>query len=285
MTTEFKQTSKTKDQLIVGESAITGQWLMVIRKIFSRRWWKTTVLVLLAMVVMARLGIWQLDRLEHRQAFNTRVQTQLDQPTLVLEGSAFDEDLENMEYRQVVVQGVYDHDAEVALRNQVWNSQAGVHLLTPLQIKGSDRVVLVNRGWIPYEDFTSGEWSKYAEPGLIEVSGMIRASESKPDFGSRNDPIPMPGEAPLKAWHLTNVDGINRQVPYDLLPVYIQQSPDTNWVKMPYRSEPDLELTEGSHFGYAIQWFTFAGILGIGYLFFIRREELASSTDQGRKDR
>jgi surfeit locus 1 family protein len=283
MTAEIKQTSNSTDQILTGESTVPAQWLMVIRKVISRRWWKTTLLVLLAMMVMGRLGIWQLDRLEQRKAFNTRVQIQLDQPTLVLEGAALDEDLENMEYRQVTAQGEYDHTYEIALRNQVWNNQAGIHLLTPLKIKDSDSAILVNRGWIPYEDFISGEWSEYAEPGFVEVNGMIRASESKPDFGGRNDPVPMPGEAPLKAWHLTNVEGISRQVPYDLLPVYIQQSPDPNWTRMPYRGEPDLELTEGSHFGYAIQWFTFAGVLGIGYIFYIRREELAKTTDQGRE--
>ena len=271
--------------MIKTESLFPGQWSLVLKSVISRRWWKTTILVLLAMAVMVRLGVWQLDRLELRRAFNTRVQTQLDQPILILDGAALGDDLENMEYRQVVVQGVYDHDAEVVLRNQVWNNQAGVQLLTPLQIMGIDRAVLVNRGWIPYEDFTSREWSKYAEPGLVEVSGMIRVSENKPDFGRRTDPIPMPGEAPLKAWHLANVYGISKQIPYELLPIYIQQSPSSDWVGMPYRSEPDLELTEGSHFGYAIQWFSFAGVLGIGYLFYIRREETETSKSEQAKEK
>jgi len=270
--------------MIKTESLLTAQWALVLGRVISRRWWKTTILVLIAMAVMARLGIWQLDRLEVRRAFNTRVQTQLDQPILGLEGAALDVDLENMEYRQVVVQGVYDHKAEVALRNQVWNNQAGVQLLTPLLINGGDRAVLVNRGWIPYEEFTSGEWSEYAEPGMVEVSGMIRASENKPDFGNRTDPIPASGETPLEAWHLANVGAISKQVPHELLPIYIQQSPDPEWVDMPYRSLPDLELTEGSHFGYAIQWFSFAGVLGIGYLFYIRREETATDKPQLGKD-
>jgi surfeit locus 1 family protein len=272
MTTEVSQSPQKGTSLIDVEPSYIGQFGMVIRQTISRRWWKTTILVLLAMAVMARLGIWQLDRLEQRRAFNARVQAQLDQPTLILEGAALDQDLENMEYRQVIVQGVYDQASEVALRNQVWENQGGVHLLTPLKIANSDRAVLVNRGWIPYEDFISGDWSKYTETGEVQVAGVIRASESKPDFGGRTDPIPAPGESPLKAWHLANVVGISQQVPYELLPVYIQQSPDQSWTGMPYRTQPDLELTEGSHFGYAIQWFTFAGILGVGYLFFIRRE-------------
>ena len=38
--------------------------------------------------------------------------------------------------------------------------------------------------------------------------------------------------------------------------------------------QPDIELTEGSHFGYALQWFTFASILFIGYPFYLRKQEI-----------
>jgi surfeit locus 1 family protein len=72
---------------------------------------------------------------------------------------------------------------------------------------------------------------------------------------------------------MINVPGIASQVPYPLLPVYVQQAPDPAWVSLPHRSLPKLELTEGSHLGYAIQWFIFAAILGIGYPIYVRREE------------
>jgi len=34
-----------------------------------------------------------------------------------------------------------------------------------------------------------------------------------------------------------------------------------------------VELTEGSHFGYALQWFSFAAILFVGYPFYLRKQE------------
>lgn len=251
--------------------------MMIVRQIFSRKWLLTTVLVVIAVGVMIRLGFWQLDRLEKRRAFNARVMAQTSQPMLTLDGAALAADLENMEYRSVVVRGEYDHSQEVALRNQVKDSQWGVHLITPLRIEGSDRAVLVDRGWIPAEDFTAGNWEEYAEPGVVEVSGMIRASQTRPDIGRRQDVIPADGEPPLTAWHMVNVPGIDRQVTYDLLPVYIQQAPDPAWTGLPARTLPTLELSEGSHMGYAIQWFLFAGILGIGYPFYIRRQNQLSA--------
>ena len=40
------------------------------RALISRQWWWVTLVVLALMALFARLGIWQLDRLEQRQAAN-----------------------------------------------------------------------------------------------------------------------------------------------------------------------------------------------------------------------
>jgi surfeit locus 1 family protein len=228
------------------------------------------LLVIAAMAVMARLGIWQLDRLEQRKAFNASVLAQVNQPSILLRGATLNTDLSGMEYRPVIVEGVYDHSQEVALRNQAWNDQIGVHLLTPLKIAGSDQAVLVDRGWVPVQDFSNHDWSQYTEPGAVRVQGVIRLPSEAPDFGRRLDP---PGR--LEIWNFTNVARIDEQITYPLLSIYIQQAPDASWNGLPYRTQPELDLTEGPHLGYAFQWFTFAIILGLGYPFFIRKQENA----------
>jgi surfeit locus 1 family protein len=245
---------------------------MILKTLFRRRWWKTTLLVIVGVGILIRLGIWQLDRLEQRRDFNARVEAQLERTPITLNGQINFEDLQKMEYRSVMVTGEYDHANQVALRNQVWNNSLGVHLLTPLKIHGTEHVILVNRGWIPMEDFSTGVWSEFDEPGMVEVSGMIRKSQSKAEIGRISDPIPAANEPRLTAWNLANLESIERQLPYQILPVYIQQAPDPSWSNMPYRSLPELDLTEGSHLGYAIQWFTFAVILGVGYPMFLFRE-------------
>jgi surfeit locus 1 family protein len=251
----------------------------MVKKMIRWQWIVTTLLVLAGVALMVRLGIWQLDRLHQRRAFNSRVTAQIEQPTLDLSGDTVVEGLGSMEYRDVVVRGEYDHSQEVVLRNQIWNDQAGVHLLTPLLISGSDQAVLVDRGWIPLDAYQAGDWSEFAEPGIIEVRGVIRASQSEPEIGSREDPVPGL-EDWYPAWHFANVESIDKQISLSLLPVYIQQSPDPSWQTLPYRSEPELELTEGPHLGYAIQWFTFATILAVGYPFYVRKEIKVEGEDK-----
>lgn len=244
----------------------------MLKTLISRRWIFATLLVIAAVGVMARLGIWQLERLAERQAFNARVTAQIEQPPLELSGEALTADLIPMEYRSVVVTGVYDHAQEIALRNRAYENHLGIDLLTPLVIAGTNRAVLVNRGWIPSEESSPDNWKKFIEPGTVTVRGVIRRSQSRADFGSITDP---PGK--LQSWNLVNLPRIQEQVSHTLLPVYLQQSTDqpvatssaTARPPFPLRSKVEIEISEGSHLGYALQWFTFAMILALGYPAFV----------------
>ena len=247
--------------------------MKIIARMFSRHWLVATLLVIAAMGVLVRLGIWQLDRMHQRQAFNARASAQLAQPELLLDGKNVPQGLEGMEYRSVRVRGTYDFSQQIALRNQYWGNNWGVNLVTPLHILGSDQVVLVDRGWIPAADYESGDWSKYDEPGVVEVEGMLRASQDKAQLGSKRDPALQPGETGLKAWYFVNIPRIMQQVPYPLLAAYVQQGPTPGESAKLSRSLPELDLSEGPHLSYAIQWFSFALILAIGYPFYIRRQE------------
>jgi surfeit locus 1 family protein len=252
---------------------------MVLFRLFTRKWIISTILVILGIAVLMRLGIWQLDRLEQRREFNARVSEQLRRPPLDLSAAVVDEDLMNIEYRKVTVTGMYDFENQVVLRNQSWQDQYGVHLITPLHISGSNQVVIVDRGWIPATDMAPENWSKYNEPGEVNVIGTIRRSQVKPDFGRISDPIIDSGER-LTAWNLLNIEQMQTQMPYRLIPIYISLVPDNSHLGPPYKSELKLDLTEGPHLAYAIQWFTFATILGLIYYLYVRREEKIKSMDK-----
>jgi surfeit locus 1 family protein len=243
---------------------------------FSLRWILTTLLVIVGVGVLIRLGIWQLDRLEWRRAFNARVISQINAEPLDLNLNQPADALYDMEYRQVTVAGTYDFNQEVLLRNQTWDNQMGFHVLTPLKITGSDWYVLVDRGWIPYED--AGNLSTFQESGSVSIQGILRRAQEKPDFGGVPDPTLAPNQSRLDTWNVVNLPRITTQSGLKMLPVYIIARPAAAQTGLPYRSLPAVEISEGSHLSYAIQWFTFAAILGVGYPFFVRRQLKKSET-------
>ena len=251
---------------------------MILRKMFSRKWWFTTLLVLLGTAVCARLGIWQLDRLDGRRAFNEQVVTMRAMDTLDLNTEEFDS-IEEMEWRLVTVSGEYDFSNQIALRNRYNHDQYGYHLLTPLLYNTSTALstggtaVFVDRGWIPADGNSApDDWRKYDEVGVVTVTGQIRLGQGKPAFGGVADALPADGSG-LAVWNNADIEMIAPQMPYPILDVYIQPDVDFDDEVPPIPFQPTIELTEGSHFGYALQWFTFATILFAGYPFYLRKQE------------
>lgn len=245
------------------------------RAFFTPRWIITTLLVVAAVAVMVRLGFWQLDRLEERRAFNARVEAQIDAPPLDLNQGTGGADSYEMEYRAVQVTGTYDPANEILWRNQVYDNQPGYHLLTPLRIEGTGEMVLVDRGFIPTADGAPEQRAKYAQAGLVTVRGILRRSNLPRFFGAK-DPTLTPGQARLEIWNYPDLERIEQQLGAPLLPVYIQQAPEEGETgasaAAPVAGTDLPELSEGPHMGYALQWFAFAALLGIGYPFFVRKQ-------------
>lgn len=247
-------------------------------RILSRGWLATTLLALAGASVCVRLGIWQLDRLAQRQAFNSHVLEMRALPMLELPST---EDLQAQEYRRVRVRGTFDPELQVAIRNQAHDGQYGYRLLSPLRMDGQPEstdgaptAVLVDRGWIPAEGSEQPEaWRQYDEPGVVEVQGLIRRGQTSPVFGGIAQPTPIPGELGAAFWVYADVEGIGEQLPYSILPVYVQSDVAAMPGGLPIAGTPTLELTEGPHRGYAMQWFAFAGILVIGYPIYVRKRE------------
>lgn len=252
--------------------------MIILRRMFSMKWVVTTLLVFVGAAVCVRLGIWQLDRLEQRRAFNSQVETMRAAEPLNLNKST-PVNIASMEWRAVTVTGEYDFENQVAIRNQYNDGVYGFHLITPLLYNpstgsGQDGMaVLVNRGWIPADsDSAPQDWRAYDEPGQVTVTGQIRLGQGKPAFGGVADALPM-DETRLAVWNNLDVEKMSAQMPYPILDVFIQPNVEVGDVSPPIPYQPIIELTEGSHFGYALQWFTFAAILFFGYPFYLRRQD------------
>jgi surfeit locus 1 family protein len=211
---------------------------------------------------MLALGFWQLDRLRQRRAENAAIAARLDQPPLDLNTIAAGP---LPPYTPVEARGVYDFENEIVLRNRTHLDSPGVHVLTPLRLSGSELAVLVDRGWIPYTEAEPALRAAYqTSVGEVSVTGLAQPSQTRAAFFLPGDPTPAPGQARLDAWYWVNLDEIGRQVPYALLPFFVERAASDS-TALPV-SDTTVDLTDGPHLSYAIQWFAFALILVVGSL-------------------
>ena len=162
---------------------------------------------------------------------------------------------------------------------QRYNERLGQHVITPLQIAGSDQAVLVNRGWIPGSDDGLAAWPDFPVTGVVTVTGYIRPAETLPNRSRTPLPeivAPAASTAPQQEWFRVDVAGIAAQLPYPLLSFYIQQAPEADVPPasdaLPYRLPLEVDLSDGSHLGYAVQWFSFSLMLGVGYIYYIHKQ-------------
>ncbi|MFZ9708176.1 MAG: SURF1 family protein [Steroidobacteraceae bacterium] len=117
------------------------------RRVFAPAWgW--TILTLLLLVAFIGLGRWQWSRAEFKQALleefaagTAAVQTL---------GSVGTDQLAR--YARVEVSGHWDTERSFLLDNRTRDGRAGYEVLTPLQL-ADGRVLLVNRGWIPFDGY------------------------------------------------------------------------------------------------------------------------------------
>lgn len=237
----------------------------LLKALFSRRWWWVTLSVIVLMVILASLGFWQLDRLEERRASNRQLAAVLAQTPLDLTTEQLPESLEGVENRLAVAAGQFDLQHQVMLKVQNWQGRAGAHLITPLVFDDGQTAVLVDRGWIPEADNNPQDRGKYDISGPMTVRGTIAQSQTL-SRGSPEEPLPDQDQ-----WYRVDVAAIENQMPYDLLPIYLLQEPGDNSTP-PFRTSPDLDLSEGNHLSYAFQWFIFSSGLGIAYVVFINKQ-------------
>jgi cytochrome oxidase assembly protein ShyY1 len=218
-------------------------------------------LVIGVTVLFARLGAWQLSRLEQRRALEARVAGALAaDPVPVGEVGALGAD---DRFRRVTATGTYDAGREVLLYGRPLDGEPGHHLLTPLLLDDG-RAVIVDRGWVPFELDAAPVAQAAPPPGEVRVIGVALPPET--------DGAARPGAAELRR---IDLDLLADRLPYELLPFAVllqEQVPPQPGLP---RIRPFALSPAPPHLSYAIQWFAFAAIALVGYAALLRRESRA----------
>ncbi len=249
--------------------------------LFSRRWILPTLLVLLGMAGLVRLGFWQLDRLEQKRHYNAAVRAQLAAPPVDVHALG-DEWSADLAGRRAVVTGTFDYANQVGIKNRFYKDAPGVNLLTPFHITDSDLVLMVDRGWIPL-DTLPRDWPLFnEEEGEIQIMGLLRPSGSMSLEARGGRAVEIPAD---RMWYREDLEALTTVLELPLAPLFLERAldPDAGY-GFPRRQAHETELNEGNHLSYALQWYTFALILGIGYVILVRRRTLQPLQSVGPED-
>lgn len=232
-----------------------------IPRIWHGRRKYVSMFVIVAAIVLVRLGFWQLDRHQQRMARNAIIDARINAPAVPL-AQVLTRATNEQEYRHVTVVCAFQTNQQLLWRNRSYQGTTGYQVFTVCQ-PDSGAAILVNRGWIPYQDGL-GDWtSRYAPPstGLQTITGVWRLSQAP--SATADEVAPVNGWR--DRWFAITVPAIAAQMQRELVPGFIELQPDvtTDTTTYPIRTTIG-NLGAGSHFGYAIQWFSFAVIVVVG---------------------
>lgn len=233
-----------------------------------------TLVTAASFLLLLALGFWQLDRAEQKRALASIEASSSKLPPLVITAAPLAQLLslqpqQSAEYRTVIAKGVYLADKTVLIENRKYRGNNGFHVITPLNISGSDRYLLVNRGWIP----TAKHNSKLVVPtptGPLKVTGEARIPAPPPlRLFRAQDSSTM-----LQRWPYLALDDYESWSALKIYPfVILQDKGDPHGF---VRAWPAVRSNDAMHTGYAVQWFAFALIA----VFIWFKLSLASPTEE-----
>ena len=220
--------------------------------------WIPFIAMLAVVAIGVALGTWQLRRADEKRAIEARLTARQAQAPLLLTAAPVSAD--DIEYRRVAVRGAFDRDWPLYLDNRPSAGNAGFYLLMPFKIAGSERHVLVARGWIPVDLHNRNKLQPTDAPaGTVDIEGVaIRNPGRVLQLGKAA--ALQPG-AILQNLTVADFAAASK---FDMQPLVIEQSSDTHDGMVRTWPRPSVGIER--HLGYVFQWYALACA---AFLFFV----------------
>ncbi len=229
------------------------------------RFWIATLAAVLMAALTFSLGQWQLSRAAQKAAMQASLDQQKTRPALgnadVLDAA----DLAALKDRRVELKGHWQATQTVYLDNRPMNQRPGFWVITPLMLDGSDKVVLVQRGWIQRDFQDRSRLAPIETPtGSVSVEGRMAPAPGKLyEFaGAQSGPI----RQNLDITAFRNETGLPL-----LQALVIETGPASQGLLREWPA-PDAGLER--HYGYAFQWFGLCALvigLSVWFLWLLPR--------------
>lgn len=224
----------------------------------------SAALLLLPAGLCAALGVWQLQRAAEKRHLAAELAIRAEAPPVVVGDAPLD--AAAVRHRRVQATGRFDGDGQIHVENRHHAGRIGFHVITPLRLAGSERRVLVNRGWVaalpaavPEGEVTVHGVADVPSAPALALHGGVDAAR---DWGTRWPYLTLPLYA---AYDPRPLQGV----------VILQDPADPHGF---VRAWPRELPKDGMHLGYAVQWFAFAAIaLGL----FVRLSLTRGAPDAG----
>jgi surfeit locus 1 family protein len=219
-----------------------------------------TLALVVVLGVTLSAGRWQLDRAHGKRELQARIEAGAREapftPDLrAVAAPGFDPGA--LAWRPLQFTGRFDPARTVFLDNRLREGRAGYEVLGAFEPRGSDRLLMVNRGWVaagPSRD-------RLPEVALPEGEVTIAGTAVIP--GSRFVELRAGTDEPRR-WQNWSIERARERWGERVLPFALQQTGAATDGLVREWPRPDAGVDK--HLGYALQWFCFAATAVVVWL-------------------
>ncbi len=211
-----------------------------------------TLATLLMVALTFSLGQWQLRRAAQKQALQAAVDGQKMLPALDGQALAAMENIADAVHREAALAGRWQAAHTVYLDNRPMDGKSGFWVVTPLLLAGSDKAVLVQRGWVPRDFSDRARLAAVQTPeGVVTVSGRMAPPPSKL--------YEFDGAVQGRIRQNLDLAAFSAETGLQLLPVSLLQAGPASEGLLRNWAAPNTGVDK--HYGYAFQWFGLCALL------------------------
>jgi surfeit locus 1 family protein len=229
------------------------------RYYFSPKWLPTLATILL-FPILIKLGIWQLHRAEYKRELQAEYDNRSSATPLHLNQLRGDNTRFN--YFPIVVTGHFINDRSILLDNKMYQHHPGYQVLTPLLPTNGGPLLLINRGWVPFESTRQKLPVLSPVKGEVTVRGQIFVPPAKTfSLGPNRETISPTWPLRVEQINLTELAKLTGRPLHSFVVLLAPNQPygfGRDW--------SPVEMKAYVHQGYAFQWFALAATLLIAFI-------------------
>lgn len=234
--------------------------------------WFPAVLTLVLLIILARLGFWQLDRAEEKRNILFNQQQKLKLPVITV--TDLETDTEKLKFRRVQIKGIFDPRYQMFIDNKIHHGKPGYLVVTPFKVNNSDTYVLVNRGWVPMNLDRKILPNIESPKTIVSISGQVKIDpRDVADFGSGNRSNQ--GWPAVVRW--VDITAFSNETKFKVQPFLLLLSKDQEHGFI--REWKFVTLPPEKSTSYAMTWFSLAFVLLIIF-FGVNTQKVKSSENQ-----
>jgi surfeit locus 1 family protein len=205
------------------------------------------------------LSSWQLHRYEYKKNL---LQTYQNRLHMLPQPFDLARHRDNLQFLPVAVDGQYENELLMLVQNRFHEGKLGFEVLTPIRMENSDKLLLVDRGWVEnppnsiLPNFTKVKNTQHIT-GYIKYFNEYQFILGKNVLDSQKKPLVM------QKIDLKEISALTQK---EFYPYILRLDPESEngfvrqWVISSVLPE--------RHIMYALQWLGFALVVIIGFVYF-----------------